>query len=119
MDDVHGDEAVQRLAELAHGAAHTSLLHAPALQHLMDLLLQPVPAVVVVHGLHVHVGQAQAPGTLLPVGANVVPQEVQVLLGNRLVLCGGGGNGRKERRYPMGQPPQRKCVRAMASGWNA
>lgn len=83
---VHLDAFFERPVEPAHGAAHTALLHAPALQHLVHLLAQAVAAVVVVDGVHLHVGQAQAPGAALPVAGDVFPEQFQMVLGDGVVI---------------------------------
>lgn len=86
LDDIHLDVAIQSSTQLPDRAADAALLHPPSIQHLVHHLRQAVAEVVVLDGLYLHVGQTQAPCTVLPFFADVFLKQIQVLLRHHVVL---------------------------------
>lgn len=86
LNDVDFNESIQSFAELPDGAANRSLLHFPALQHLVDHFFQAVAVVIVTYGLDFNIVQAQPACTALPVVPNVLCQQIQVRLCHSMAL---------------------------------
>lgn len=82
LNEVYLYVALQSCQQLPDGAADASLLHLPAIQHLMHHLWQAVAVKVVLNGLDLHVGEAQAASAALPLSTDVVSEQIQVLLGH-------------------------------------
>jgi len=76
LDDVNFYISLQSSTKLPNCTADTSLLHFPALQHLVHHLWQAVTVVVVLYGFYFHTTQAQAACTRFPMDPNVVPQQI-------------------------------------------
>lgn len=86
LDDLYLHVSNQSSAKLPYCTANASLLHFPALQHLVHHLWQTVALVVVLYDFYFHAGEAEVPRAALPVGADVVPQQIQMLLSHGVVL---------------------------------
>lgn len=86
LDYIDFNASFQSSTQLSNRAAYTSLLHFPAVQHLVHHLWQAITVVVMFNGLYFHLGQTQSPRTTLPLKSNVFSQQIQVLLNHCVVL---------------------------------
>lgn len=86
LDYVDFNASFQSSTQLSNCAAYTSLLHFPAVQHLVHHLWQAVTEVVMFNGLYFHLGQTQSSRTTLPLESDVFSHQIQVLLNHSMVL---------------------------------